>query len=136
MKALGIAALATLGLTLCGPARAQQDPNLTGAYVGPGQSCTDMFVTRKGQASFKTPRNAFSSALLIKGASVQTPLATCKIARRTSGQNGVTTLDLQCTNMMSSTPVKAYLRHGEDGALVRLTSPEDTSGDRYERCAP
>ena len=136
MRTLVTAAVAGLGFALCGAARAQQAPAISGAYVGPGQTCLDLFEFRKGKVSFKEPRDPFSTAFLIQGRSLRTPMATCHIARRTSGRNEVIILDLRCTNMMSSAPAKAYLRRGDDGGLVRLSGPDETGGSPYKRCTP
>ena len=132
MKLVTLAVLG-IGATLSYKALAQTASDLSGAYVGPGQSCEEMFVSRKGKASFKEPRNAFSSALLVRGKTVSTPMASCRIGR-SSSENGVITLDLNCTNMMSSHGLKAYFSRRDDGGLVRLSGPNETSGDSYQRC--
>ena len=122
-----------LGATLSSGALAQSAGELSGAYVGPGQSCEDIFVTRNGKTSFKAPRNAFSSAILIQGGRLSTPLATCKIGR-SSRDKAVITLNLNCTNALSPEGVKAYVLRRDDGALVRLSGPNETGGETYERC--
>lgn len=122
------------GATLSVAALAQNAASLSGAYVGPGQSCEEMFVTRNGKTNFKEPRNAFSSAILIRASTVSTPMATCRIGRSAS-QNGVVTLNLNCTNAMSSHGLKAYFRRQDNGSLARLSGPSETSGDTYQRCS-
>ncbi|PSC05570.1 hypothetical protein SLNSH_08275 [Alsobacter soli] len=136
MKMMVTAAVAALGFLAPAAAFAQKAPAISGAYVGPGQGCEEVFVFRKGKASFKEPRNAFGSAFLVQGGSLRTAMASCRIGRRSSDPNGVTTLDLNCTNTMSSSGMKAYFRAREDGSLMRLSGPNETSGDSYHQCAP
>lgn len=132
---LAIATAILVSFCAAGTARAQGIPKLDGAYVELGTKCEDVFVKSKGGLRFSSQRNPFSSALLIRGKSLSTPIASCQLSHITQ-RGDFLDVSLQCANMVSYASVKAYFRIGADGALSRLSSPEDPVGDKYEKCQP
>lgn len=131
-------AIATMILAICSAperAHAQSAHKLDGAYVELGTTCEDVFVKSKGGLRFSSKRNPFSSALLIRGKTLSTPIASCQLSRITQ-RGDVLDVSLQCANTISYASVKAYFRIGADGALSRLSSPDDRAGDKYEKCQP
>jgi hypothetical protein len=124
---------AAVAVLTAGSALAQGAGRLDGAYVGLGFKCEDVFVRSGGGYRFATPRNAFDSAFLIRGKTLATPMASCRLASRSLKDN-VLDVNLDCANAISHTPVRAYFKRGEGGSLVRLSSAKDTSGDEYRKC--
>jgi hypothetical protein len=100
-----------------------------------GAKCEEVFVKSKGGYKYSPKRNAFDAALLIRRKSLSTPMATCQLSQVTR-KGDLLDVALQCANAISYSPVKAYFRLAADGGITRLVTPEDTGGDKYEKCLP
>lgn len=102
-------------------------------YVASGTQCSDVFVSSKNGLAFSRNVDVFAPAFLIKGKTLSTPTATCKL-RRSSAKGDVRELHFECVNSISYSPVNVFFRRGENGSLIRLASETETIGSRYDRC--
>lgn len=105
-----------------------------GAYVPSGTKCDEVFAKSKGGLRFVKNVDAFSSAFIVRGKTLTTPLATCKL-RRSAMKGDVRELDFECASSISFAPVTVYLRRAQDGGVIRQASTDDIIGTRYERCS-
>jgi hypothetical protein len=112
-------------------AKAPQLGAYQGAWLEQGLSCDEVFAN--GQGKFKTPVSVFAPAFIIRGSTLRTPQASCRIVR-VSASEGRDLISLSCANSVATADVKALLKPGDDGTLVRFMNEADKVGDRYRRC--
>lgn len=105
----------------------------TEAYVASGTQCEDVFVKGKSGLTFSRNVDVFAPAFLIKGKTLSTPTATCKL-RGSSAKGDMREFKFECVNSISYAPVNVFFRRGENGSLIRFASETETVGSRYDRC--
>lgn len=128
-------ALIALILALAGPQHAQAQPGrLQGAWLEEGTPCGSVFVATRNGIAFKRPASAFTSAFIISGRRLSTPLATCRLADiSANGPRHV--IRLNCTTAVATDSARAVLAPAEDGGLYRYHSVEGGIAAKYQHCS-
>jgi hypothetical protein len=106
-----------------------------GAWLGPGSSCRDVYVSSAKGISFKRPGDPFAQAFIVSDARLQTPTASCRI-KSVKASGSVQAFALDCANAVSVNEVKVLIGIGSDGSLKRYFNEQDTIGTAYQRCSP
>jgi hypothetical protein len=102
-------------------------------YVASGTQCADVFVKAKEGVKFAPRVDAFAPAFIVKGKVLSTPVATCRL-RKSSTKGDFREFHFECANSISYAPVTIFFRRGDNGSLIRFSSPTETVGSRYGRC--
>jgi hypothetical protein len=104
-------------------------------YVATGTTCESAFVRSKSGLQFAPKVDAFAPAFIIKGKTLSTPLARCRLTR-SAMKGDMREVSFECASSISYAPVTLYFRRGENGSLIRQASATERDGNLYEVCKP
>jgi len=117
-----------------GPSSDALGEGLQGAWMEQSAACGDVYVTKGKKTRFREPVNMFAPALMIRGRTIITPGATCRIMK-IEAEGDKKKLSLSCTTSISSSPVTALFSQAQDGSIYRYSAATG-AGSRYVRCGP
>jgi hypothetical protein len=127
--------LSVLALTLIPSIQeARSQASLQGAWLEEGTPCSEVFIATRRGVAFRRPASAFAPAFIVSGKQLSTPLATCRLAgRSTRAERQV--LRLSCTTAVATDTARAIFSPATDGGMYRYHSLEGGIATRYQRCS-
>jgi len=110
-----------------------QAKEFEGAWLEDGSSCADVFVATRGVLAFKRPANAFTSAFIIRGKRLTTPMASCELIR-VERRGDRQALQMSCATAIAVDRAHAFVAMRGPDRLARFSAGEGGLATEYQRC--